>query len=116
MYSFDKNVVLDFSDVRYYANVHQILKKAFDFPAYYGENWDAFWDCMTDIAGMDGITVEIRGLRHLGEALPGMQTQLVQILQEWKGYFGKDGENWVHIYVIEGSHETELTAIVPDDH
>lgn len=43
MYSFDKNVVLDFSDVRYYANVHQILKKAFDFPAYYGENWDAFW-------------------------------------------------------------------------
>lgn len=57
-----------------------------------------------------GITVEVRGLRHLGEA------QLVQILQEWKGYFGKNGENWVHIYVIEGSHETELTAIVPDDH
>ncbi len=27
----------------------------------------------------------------------------------------KDGENWVHMYGIEGSHETELTAIVNGD-
>ena len=27
---------------------HKILKSLFEFPDYYGENLDAFWDCITD--------------------------------------------------------------------
>ncbi len=31
------------------------IAKACDFPAYFGHNWDALWDCLTD--------VEVRYLR-----------------------------------------------------
>ena len=31
--------------------IHTYLKKAFDFPAYYGENLDALYDCLTDPTG-----------------------------------------------------------------
>ena len=31
--------------------IHTYLKKAFDFPAYYGENLDALYDCLTDPMG-----------------------------------------------------------------
>ncbi len=30
---------------------NEIIKKEFDFPDYYGANWDAFWDCLTDMVG-----------------------------------------------------------------
>ena len=29
--------------------LHQRIRKAFGFPDYYGENWDAMWDCLTDV-------------------------------------------------------------------
>jgi RNAse (barnase) inhibitor barstar len=25
-----------------------MLAAAFDFPGYYGKNWDAFWECIND--------------------------------------------------------------------
>ena len=41
----DKNcVILDLTDCRYLGELHQRIKVAFDFPDYYGENWDAFYD------------------------------------------------------------------------
>ena len=45
-----KKIVLDgkkFIDSR---TTHKILKNTFKFPDYYGENLDAFWDCITDHA------------------------------------------------------------------
>ena len=35
---------VDFSEVKYYAEIHEVLKRDLDFPDYYGCNWDAFWD------------------------------------------------------------------------
>lgn len=29
--------------------LHQRIRKTFGFPDYYGENWDAMWDCLTDV-------------------------------------------------------------------
>ena len=29
--------------------ITQRIRKAFGFPDYYGENWDAMWDCLTDV-------------------------------------------------------------------
>lgn len=30
------------------------LGRALDFPAYYGRNWDAAWDCLTELDWPDG--------------------------------------------------------------
>ena len=38
-------IVLDFSQCRYFLQVHELLKEKFGLPEYYGKNWDALWDC-----------------------------------------------------------------------
>lgn len=40
----NKCVILDLTDCRYLGELHRRIKVAFDFPDYYGENWDAFYD------------------------------------------------------------------------
>ena len=39
-------IVLDFSECKYLSEIHSILKEKFGLPEYYGDNWDALWDCI----------------------------------------------------------------------
>ena len=48
--------MLDFTNVNCYFEIHFVIQDALGFPDYYGCNWDAFWDCLTD---MNRITVHI---------------------------------------------------------
>ena len=41
--------------------IHQRIKKAFDFPDYYGENWSAFDDLLWSECDADKITVVGKG-------------------------------------------------------
>lgn len=43
--------ILDFSKCRCVSEFHQVLRKAFGFPAYYGENPDALWDLLDGFFG-----------------------------------------------------------------
>lgn len=45
-----KEIILNGSKFVDIQTTHQILKKVFEFPDYYGKNLDAFWDCITDHA------------------------------------------------------------------
>ena len=49
MYQYKDLYTIDFRDVQNYAEVHLIIREALGFPDYYGCNWDAFWDCLTDM-------------------------------------------------------------------
>ena len=40
---------VDFSEVEYFIEIHEVLKRDLDFPDYYGGNTDALWDCLTDM-------------------------------------------------------------------
>ena len=40
----NKCVVLNLTGCKYVGELHQRIKVAFDFPDFYGENWDAFYD------------------------------------------------------------------------
>ena len=42
-----KTIVLDGNLIK--KDGHKYLKKALDFPDYYGNNLDALYDCLTDI-------------------------------------------------------------------
>jgi len=52
-------------------SLHEILAASFDFPGYYGKNWDAFWDCVRDPnqSNVKGDII-IKGINILTERLP----------------------------------------------
>ncbi len=41
-----KTVTLDLTGCQSLGEIHQRIKKTFDFPDFYGQNWDAFWDLL----------------------------------------------------------------------
>ena len=43
-------VVLHLDGCKDWGALHRRIRKTFGFPDYYGENWDAMWDCLTDVS------------------------------------------------------------------
>ncbi|MEU5438750.1 barstar family protein [Streptomyces sp. NPDC020719] len=42
-------LTIDVSFVTSEDELHGLLKREFDFPYFYGRNWDAFWDAVTGL-------------------------------------------------------------------
>lgn len=85
MYQYKDLYVLDFSKIKYYSELHEIIKVGLDFPDYYGKNWDAFWDCLTDMVGRP-VHIEIRGLEQLEKKFKEDAELMLELLKEWKHY------------------------------
>lgn len=98
MYQYKEKYTIDFTNVNHYLEMQFIIKKALDFPDYYGCNWDAFWDCLTNMVGRP-IHIEIIGLDVI-ERKFGTDTSkmMIEILKELKHY---DNDNYSHEIQIE---------------
>ena len=82
-------ITLDLGECQHIDEMHQRIKSAFQFPDYYGENWDAFWDLidgtrdntMVEIQGISTMPKELREeagkmiLFHFLDPVPGGQYQ-----------------------------------------
>ena len=80
--------IVDFSKVNYYLEMHAVIEKSLDFPDYYGCNWSAFWDCLTDMYG-DPIYIEIIGLEVIERKFGDAAEKMIGILKEFK-HFNND--------------------------
>ena len=84
---------IDFTNVKYYLEMHGVIWKALNFPDYYGCNWDAFWDCLTDMYG-DPIHIEILGLDVIEQKFDDAAEKMISILKKFKHFnndlFAKD--------------------------
>lgn len=76
-----KTITLDFTECRYLGEIHQVLKEAFGFPDYYGENWDALWDCLRYYSD-ELMLVQIKGLHTLPQELHAQTGVMVQIFKD----------------------------------
>lgn len=77
-----KIVILDLTDCRFLGEIHLRIKKAFDFPDFYGENWDAFWDLLW--SECDANKIVVIGEKTVSkELIPGVE-MVNKILQELK--------------------------------
>ena len=76
-------VLLRLNSCRDWGTLHQRIRKAFGFPDYYGENWDAMWDCLTDLFWVtDDRHIVVRGLDALPSDLRAYAEPLRQVLED----------------------------------
>ena len=85
-----KTVTLDLTGCRYLGELHQRIKKAFEFPDFYGENWDAFWDLLWSECDANKIVV-VGGTTVAEELAPSVE-MIKKILNDLKEDRMKYGE------------------------
>ena len=107
MYQFKELYTLDFSKVNYINEVHQIIKDELDFPDYYGMNWYAFWDCLTDMVG-DPIHIELIGMERMQNKFPCQAKIMLDILKDLKHLDDDDYKDLIKIEIVIGEARYEI--------
>jgi len=93
---------IDFTNVKYYLEMHYIIMKSLDFPEYYGCNWDAFWDCLSDMYG-EPIHIEIIGLDVIEKNFNNAADMMIKILTRFKHYLNDRYADEIRIEIINGN-------------
>ena len=52
-----KIIELDLTDCKTPFDLHERIRVAFDFPIWYGKNWDAFWDLLWSECDADKVII-----------------------------------------------------------
>ena len=60
--------------------VHARIKRTFGFPEYYGENWDAMWDCMDGL--FDRREIVIRGFQTMPKDVREYCRPMLEIFED----------------------------------
>jgi RNAse (barnase) inhibitor barstar len=103
----DNKYIIDFREVNYYLEMHAVIWKSLDFPDYYGCNWDAFWDCLTDMYG-DPVYIEIIGLDVIERKFDGAAEKMISILREFKHFANDRFASNIKIEIVDKSGRKEI--------
>ncbi len=107
MYKHKELYTLDFRQIKNYLEMHFIIKKEFDWPDYYGCNWDAFWDCLTNMLGRP-IRIEILGLDVVERKFDDSARQMIALLKEFKHFNSDEYVNDIQIVMVDGDVRVEI--------
>ena len=75
-----KVITLDLTGCKYLGELHERIRTAFDFPEWYGENWDAFWDLLWSECDADEVV--IIGEKALSEEFNSQLKDMHEMLGE----------------------------------
>jgi len=53
-----KIIELNLTGCKYLSEIHERIRIAFDFPEWYGANWDAFWDLLRSECDSDKLIIK----------------------------------------------------------
>ena len=101
MHEYRDPYIIDFSNMKTHWEIHKIIKEGLDFPDYYGCNWDAFWDCLTDMAG-EKIHIQIVGIDVLRSGYGDTADKMLEILQEFRHYCNDKFIDDIQIEIVSG--------------
>lgn len=82
-------VTIDVINIKTTKELHKLLKERLDFPDFYGENWDAFWDAITGLIELPTI-VQFIGWSYLEKNLPNDAEVLQECLKEYNKEYPDD--------------------------
>jgi ribonuclease inhibitor len=75
--------VVDLANVSSVEELHALLASTLGFPVWYGKNWDAFWDCISDPQLSElGSRVILRGFNFLEASFPSAAANLSACLSD----------------------------------
>ena len=103
----NEKYTIDFTNVQYYLEMHAVIWKALDFPDYYGCNWDAFWDCLTDMYG-DPIHIEIIGLDVIERKFGDSAAKMIEILKRFKHFNNDLFSDSITIEIVSGDARVSI--------
>lgn len=75
--------VVELSEIEEYADVHRAFRDSLGLPEHYGMNWDALWDCLTDMA-VKPIFIEVRGFDEFERRFPASAVKLRRLLADFE--------------------------------
>lgn len=74
-------IILDFDKCGGWRGIHSMLKDKFGLPDYYGQNWDALWDCLACLFD-EPITVELHNFYAQPEQLQDYCQPMLRIFED----------------------------------
>ena len=77
-----KIFTLDLTDCKYLGEIHERIRVAFDFPEWYGANWDAFWDLLRSECDADEL--KIIGINTLSKKFDEQIKLMIIMLDKFK--------------------------------
>lgn len=93
-----KTIELDLTGCKYLGEIHERIRKAFDFPEWYGANWDAFWDLLR--SDCDANRVIIKGEKELPNEFRSDLEKMHEILRRNSDFCNVLGlENFSYIII-----------------
>ena len=107
MYEYKELYTIDFTNVQHYLEMHFIIREALDWPDYYGCNWDAFWDCLTNMVGRP-VHIEIIGLDVIERKFDNAARTMIETLKEFKHYDDDEYVNDIQIEIVSGDTQISL--------
>ena len=109
MYTYKEQYTLDFSKIERWDEFHKTIKKELDLPHNYGENWSAFWDCLTDIVDVEEpLNIEILGAEVLEQKFAGTLEKMIEILKRLKHWHSDKYCDYVKIEIVYGDARYEI--------
>ena len=98
---------VDFTNVKTYYEMHWCVRDSLNFPDYYGCNWDAFWDCLTNMVGRP-VHIEIIGLDVIERKFDDAARIMIETLKEFKHYDDDEYANDIQIEIVSGDVRISL--------
>ena len=75
-----KIIELDLTGCKYAYDIHKRIQVAFEFPEWYGKNWDAFWDLLWSECDADKVIV--KGEKSLPDELDKAISIMHELLED----------------------------------
>ena len=79
-----KIITLDLTGCKHLGEMHERIRVTFNFPKWYGANWDAFWDLLW--SDVDANKVVILGANTMPEELENCVEKMKSILERLKNH------------------------------